>query len=142
MTSLSFPDSNVWLAILCADHNHRPAAVAWWNATKAETIAFNRITQLGVLRLLSNDKAMNGNPLTNTAAWAAHDRLFEDDRVAMMNEPGGLETHFRQHSAAPRSSSKLWADAYLTAFAHQTGAELVTFDQTLAANTPNSLLLG
>jgi hypothetical protein len=30
MTSLSFPDVNVWLALMLEDHIHRRAALRWW----------------------------------------------------------------------------------------------------------------
>jgi len=33
---------------------------------------------------------MNGKPLTMSAAWHAYDRLFEDDRVALLPEPDSL----------------------------------------------------
>jgi predicted nucleic acid-binding protein len=62
MTSLSFPDINVWLALLLADHTHRRTALDWWDRCEADSIAFCRITQLGVLRLLTTPAAMNGNP--------------------------------------------------------------------------------
>jgi len=105
-------------------------------------IAFVRFTQLGVLRLLTTAAAMNGRPLSMSEAWAAYDCLFADERVAFMGEPSGLEQIFRQVSQANQASPKLWADALLLGFAHQSGAEIVTFDQALASRYPKSILLG
>ncbi len=142
MTSLSFPDVNVWIALLLADHTHRAAAVAWWNSDESETIAFPRFTQIGVLRILTTAAAMGGKALGMDAAWQAYDRLFEDDRVALLPEPEALEPKFRELSRGPTASPKVWADAYLAAFAAQHGGTLVTFDRALANKGGKRLTLG
>lgn len=141
MTSSSFPDINVWLALLLEDHVHRAAALEWWDGDESETIAFCRVTQLGVLRLLTTAAAMNGKPRTNAQAWAAYERLFEDERVALAAEPPGLDAVFQRMTAEEISSSKVWADAYLAAFALQARGAVVTFDRALAARSAGSLLL-
>ncbi len=141
MTSLSFPDVNVWLALLMADHVHRPAAVRWWESTTAPRIAFCRSTQVSVLRVLTTAAAMNGKPLTMSEAWAAYDRLFDDDRVCFIPEPTDLEDEFRELARLTTASPKLWADAYLAAFARGAGATLVTFDHALNRRADDSLLL-
>jgi toxin-antitoxin system PIN domain toxin len=142
MPSLSFPDINVWLALLLADHVHRAQAKQWWDSDESEVIAFVRFTQLGVLRLLTTPAAMNGKPLTMRVAWAAYDRLFADDRVAFLDEPREIERHYRQHTRQNRASPKLWADAWLLACAEEAGGTLITFDQALAARSSRCLLLG
>jgi predicted nucleic acid-binding protein len=81
MASSSFPDVNVWLALLLENHTSRAAARNWWESDQSEVIGFSRFTQIGVLRLLTTGAAMNGKPLTMNQAWKAYDRLFEDDRV-------------------------------------------------------------
>jgi toxin-antitoxin system PIN domain toxin len=131
MTSLSFPDVNVWLALLLADHTHRASAREWWESDISETIAFCRVTQISVLRLLTTAAAMNGKPLTLKQSWRAYDRLFEDDRVAVVPEPPELEPEFRRLTASGAVSPKIWADAYLLAFVAQTNATIVTFDRAL-----------
>ena len=133
MSSLSFPDINVWLALLMADHAHRTAALRWGDLDGAESIAFCRLTQLGVLRLLTTPAAMNHRPLTMNQAWNAYDRIFADPRVEFLPEPASLEEPLRKIATARVSSPKLWADAYLSAFALRAGATLVTFDRALAA---------
>ena len=116
---------------LLADHVHRPAASAWWESDTSATIAFCRSTQISVLRLLTTAAAMNGKPLTMRQAWQAYDRLFEDDRVALWREPDAFETEFRRLVSAGTASPKMWADAYLVAFAICTKAIVVTFDRAL-----------
>jgi toxin-antitoxin system PIN domain toxin len=141
MTSLSFPDVNVWLALMMEDHIHRRAAVRWWESTTSSRIAFCRSTQVSVLRVLTTAAAMNGKPLTMAEAWAAHDRLFADDRVCFLPEPADLEDEFRKLACLTTASPKLWADAYLAAFARRAGASLVTFDHALHSRATDSLLL-
>ena len=140
MTSLSFPDVNVWLALILENHVHRAAALAWWGRADG-VAAFLRITQLSVLRLLTTNAAMDGQALTMAVAWQAYDRLFEDDRVVFYPEPSGLEANFRQLSKATLASPKVWADAYLVAFASGHQGQLVTFDRTLENRGANCLVL-
>ena len=132
---------NVWLALLLADHVHRPAASEWWESETADAIVFCRVTQVSVLRLLTTAAAMNGKPLTRKQAWRAYDRLFEDDRVALVREPDGMEEAFRKLSAAGTASPKAWADAYLIAFAARLDATLVTFDRALGKRGAECLVL-
>jgi len=140
MSSLSFPDVNVWLALV-ADHVHHEPARQWWAEDQSEIVAFGRVTQIGLLRLLTNSAVMNGKPLSMKAAWTIYDKLFEDIRVARIAEPPGIEKPFRDYSWTKASSQKLWADAYLLAMAKELGATLITFDRALARRAPNSLLL-
>jgi len=141
MISLSIPDINVWLAILLADHVHRDSAREWWEQDSSDVLAFVRLTQMGLLRLLTTAAAMNNQPLSMSEAWGAYDRLFHDDRVAFLDEPRGLELHFRRHTEGARPSPKLWADAWLLAFAELSGGVMVTFDRALAQRRPNSIHL-
>jgi toxin-antitoxin system PIN domain toxin len=141
MSSLSFPDINVWLALILADHQHREAAVAWWDADQSDQIAFSRLTQIGVLRLLTTPAAMNGKPLTMGEAWKVYDGLLSDDRVVLLPEPLSIDAQFRRAASSDRASPKVWADAYVAAFAEAAVAEVITFDRALAARCRNSRLL-
>jgi len=141
MSSSIFPDVNVWLALLLEDHVHRAAAKRWWAADQSETLGFNRFTQIAVLRLLTTAGAMNGKALTMSKAWSAYDRLFADDRVAFVPEPPELDSRFRKCSSGNRASPKVWADAYLLAFANCAGGGIVTFDRGLARRSIGSILL-
>jgi len=141
MTSLSFPDVNIWLALLYVDHVHRPLALAWWRSDNAERIGFSRIAQVSVLRLLTTAAVMNGQPLTMAEAWQAYDRLFDDERVIFYPEPPGFEAHFRKLANAPAPSPKVWADAYLLAFASGHQGQVVTFDRALENRGASCLVL-
>ena len=125
-----FPDINVWFALAVADHPHHHAALEWWNAESA-LAGFSRLTQLGLLRLLTTAEAMDGRPLTNEEAWAVYEGFLADSRVRLFPEPPDLNDLFRSLSAVRPALPKLWADAYLAAHASSAGAVLVSFDQAL-----------
>jgi toxin-antitoxin system PIN domain toxin len=137
--SLSFPDVNVWMALALEHHVHRPRAKAWWQANDGP-IAFTRLTQIGLLRLLTTSAAMDGQPLGMDEAWRVHDGFFTDDRVALLPEPADIETPFREYAAGRVASPKLWADAWLLAVARSSGGTLITFDRALAARGARCLL--
>jgi uncharacterized protein len=140
MTSSSFPDVNVWLALLLENHVHRALVRQWWESAES-SIYFLRLTQVSVLRLLTTSAAMNGRPLRMTEAWIAYDSLFDDDRVAFVDEPAGIEIAFRRYARKHHASPKLWADAWLLAFAECAGGAVITLDQALAARASHTVLL-
>lgn len=132
MTSLSFPDLNVWLALATVEHIHSGIARRWW-AEEDGPIGFSRLTQLGFLRLVTTAAAMDGKPLTMTEAWRVYDRWYEDERVVFVAEPRTVEPSFRKEAKGGTASPKVWADAWLLAFAEAAGGRLITFDRALAA---------
>jgi toxin-antitoxin system PIN domain toxin len=139
-TSLSFPDVNVWLAVILEDHAHRSVAQAWWRGEDSR-IAFIRVTEISVLRLLTTHAAMNGRPLSTDEAWQVYERLFKDDnRTVLMPEPPGVEARFREYTTGSAASPKLWGDAWLLAFAEAAGGTVITFDRALAARGAHCLL--
>jgi uncharacterized protein len=141
ITSLSFPDVNVWLALILAHHVHRASALRWWNKPEAGRVGFFRLTQMSVLRLLTTASVMDGKPLTLAESWQIYDRLFEDDRVVFLPEPAGLEEEFRRFSTMDTASPKVWTDAYLIALASCQGGQLITFDRALQNRSPRCLVL-
>jgi hypothetical protein len=126
MTSFS-PDLNVWLALSVPGHVHREDAWKWLRRqTRETTLIFSRFTQLGLLRLLTNQAAMGENTLTLGKAWAVYDRWLEDPRVELHPEPRDLEAGFREVTApfAAAAASKAVGDCYLLAFAKYNDAAL------------------
>jgi toxin-antitoxin system PIN domain toxin len=132
MTSSLFPDVNVWLALTHDRHVHHPRAAQWLEGKEAP-VFFCRFTQLGLLRLLTNGQVMGADVLSQRKAWQAYHRWFEDDRVGFHDEPDSarFEASFEELSTRSHASTKLWADAYLGAFARTAGFTLVSFDQAL-----------
>ena len=119
------------MALAASEHIHHDPAHKWWQQ-ETGAIAFCRLTQIGLLRLLTHTVAMDAKPLSLREAWRLHDRLYDDDRVRFVAEPSEVELRFREHTKHGTVSPKLWTDAWLLAFARAAGGTLVTFDQALA----------
>lgn len=141
MNTLNFPDSNVWLALLWERHIHSDRAREWFERDSGAQFFFCRFTQLTVLRLLTTASILGEDTLTMSAAWAVWDRTWADTRVALLGEPIELETEFRSRSRLSSASPKVWADAYLLAFAAVAGLKLVTFDRALKSRGVDVLVL-
>lgn len=103
---------------------------------------FCRITQLGLLRLLSS-AAVIGPDLAKgqQEAWRAYDSWLQDERIEFLEEPAEIEPKFRALTRSPQASPKEWADSYLLALASAADLRLVTFDQALRQKGANVLLL-
>ena len=138
MRSFLFPDVNVWLALTYGGHIHHATAASWLGGLTDASLYFCRFTQLGLLRLLTNEQVMAADVLSQRRAWQAYRKWLADDRVAFHAEPAGadFEHVFEKLSRNPRPSTKVWADAYLAAFAQKAGFTLVTFDKALSALVP------
>jgi uncharacterized protein len=83
---------------------------------------------------------MGSDTKTMVDAWKLWDRVWADSRIQFLPEPEGIEREFRSHSRLRRRSPKVWADAYLLAFASVGGLRLVTFDRTLKAKGVDGLV--
>ena len=76
-----------------------------------------------------------------TEAWALWDRVWADTRVSFLPEPANIEKDFRAYSRLSSPSPKVWADAYLLAFAAVAGLKVVTFDHALKGRAVDILVL-
>ena len=129
-------DLNVWLAATWSDHIHYDRASAWFAAQTGDLVMC-RVTQMGVLRLMSNPKTMGPDVLTRAEAWRKIDRLREDDRVRWASEPTNLEQAWRAISARDDNSHRPWTDDYLAAFAQAAGLTLATLDRGFERRYPS-----
>jgi len=141
MNTLNFLDANVWLALLWGRHVHSEKARLWFEQAGEEQFFFCRFTQLTVLRLLTTEQIMGTDATTMSEAWGLWDRVWADSRIAFLAEPNGLEKEFRSRSRLSSRSPKVWADAYLPAFASVAGLKLVTFDRALKSRDGDVLVL-
>ena|SRR5260370_30756765 len=141
MNTLNFLDANVWLALAWNRHVHSERAMAWFEQASQEKFFFCRFTQLTVLRLLTTEKIMGKDTKTMSQAWSLWDQIWADSRIDFLPEPDGLEKEFRSHSRLSSQSPKVWADAYLLAFASVAGLKLITFDSALKSQGANVLVL-
>jgi uncharacterized protein len=125
-------DVNVWLALSLIGHVHHPAARKWFDEAESDRILFCRVTQKGLLRLLTNQRVMGANTLSAAEAWRLYDTLCQDGRVQFAEEPPELEEAWRAQTRGGQTGANFWTDAYLAAFAASAGCTLVTFDRQFA----------
>jgi toxin-antitoxin system PIN domain toxin len=134
---------NVWFALAHEIHPHHKAASEWGESLSSDSVTyFCRFTQLGLLRLLTNQSAMGEDVLTQSAAWKAFDAFLANPANRMMEEPRGIDPVFRRYTDRNAASTKQWADGYLAAFATAAGIQLVTFDRALVGTAKGAVLLG
>jgi uncharacterized protein len=137
------PDVNVWLALASRRHVHYRIASAWLETVLDDQACFCRITQMGLLRLLTNRHAMGIDVLNQIEAWKAYRRLASDSRIRFLSEPLGIETLWHELTTSGQSATNLWTDAYLQAFARLSGAQVVSFDRGFSqCSEPKALILG
>jgi len=122
-------DANVWLAIAYSDHVHHVTATKWFDQQGDEACAFCRITQMALLRHLTNAQIMGEFVQSQKEAWRIYDTLLQDPRVTVLREPATTENLFRKLTQSNSPSHRAWTDAYLAAFALSTLSQLVSFDQ-------------
>lgn len=125
-------DVNVWLAFILSNHVHHATTSRWFVESSHDEIAFCRVTQMGVLRLLTNQHAMIGNPLKPVDAWTTFDTLMSMRSVLFVQEPLRLEAEWRKAAMGHSHGPNWWTDAYLAAFATAAGMTIATFDKALA----------
>lgn len=129
-----FPDLNVWLALSVSGHSHCAHAWEWLDMLGGDArLGFSRYTQVGLLRLLTNESVMGAQVKSLGAAWKIYERWLQDPRVAFYPEPRGLDSAFRKATAEfdGKPASKWVGDCYLLAYAQCCDSTLVTFDRRL-----------
>lgn len=137
-----FPDINVWVALTYEGHVHHRTAATWFATLKSEaSLVFCRLTQLGLLRLLTTEAVMGDEVMSQPQAWTAYDQWLQDPRVDLVDEPAEIETRFRALTRLRQPATKDWADSYLAAFATAGQLTLVTFDRRLRTKAKSTLVL-
>jgi hypothetical protein len=87
------------------------------------SLVFCRLTQLGLLRLLTTAAVMGDEVMTQPQAWGAYDRWHHDPRVELVDEPAELEAKFRVLTRLRQSATKEWADSYPRSIRHRRAAD-------------------
>jgi uncharacterized protein len=128
-------DVNVWLAASWARHRHHEAAKGWLDEQE-DDLAFCRVTQMALLRLVTNPAITGREVLSRREAWDALDQLMADSRVRLISEPETLEPLWRALSKRDDHDHLLWTDDYLAAFAQAANAALVTLDGVFRTRYP------
>lgn len=123
------PDVNVWVALAVEQHVHHARAKAWFLEAAKVRIAFCRVTQMGLLRLLTNSKVMGADVLNGNRAWDVFDSFSRDSRISFAPEPEEVKVVLREFTCGRKAGANVWTDAYLAGFARCNGWRLITFDQ-------------
>jgi toxin-antitoxin system PIN domain toxin len=129
MGGLDLPDINVWLALADENHVHHGRAKRYWESESGESLAFCRITMLGLLRLSTNSRVMAGQPFLPSEAWKMYRDFRALPEVVFLAEPLSMEEAFAAVSDVTAFTPGCWTDDYLAALALETGCRVVSFDQ-------------
>ena len=121
-------DVNILFALLVGGHPLHAAAWKWWQRQSDAHVALCWLTRMAVLRLLTNTKAMGGQPATLHEALVAWDALSADPRCLWLDADAAHEPFLRQFVTGRQSSPNLWSDAWLAALAASKGLQLTSFD--------------
>ena len=113
---IDLADANVWLALAFSDHAHHAKAKAWFDVRPDDSSAFCRVTQMALLRHLTNSTIMGPFVQTQQGAWKAYDCLAQDPRTVFLGEPRRWRSSSARLPASPRRrmvfgpthSSPLW----------------------------------
>jgi toxin-antitoxin system PIN domain toxin len=142
MKSFLLLDINVWIALTCDGHVHHRKAREWFaGLEQSARLFFCRTSQLGFLRLLTNQRVMGADVKSQEEAWQAYDRWLEDDRISLLDEPAELEPVFRSLANSRHPAVMNWTDSYLAAFAVASRLTLVTFDRGLQGKIRDLVIL-
>ena len=129
-SKIYLPDVNFWLALSAESHVFHPAARSWFEAAADGSLAFCRVTQMGLLRLVTNERLLQEHTLSQSEAWRLYEELERDRRVRFASEDDtALPVHWKRFSLGPLSGRNQWTDAYLAAFAEVRGWSVATFDR-------------
>ncbi|HOW66904.1 MAG TPA: VapC toxin family PIN domain ribonuclease [Candidatus Paceibacterota bacterium] len=123
-------DVNWLVALCCQAHQHHALACAWLEAGNGDKgLVVCRISQLGMLRLLTTPVLMKDDVCTTNTAWLVYDTMMSDSRFSYREEPLRLGRVLRALTKDYPFSPNLWQDAYLAAFAMTGDFSLITFDK-------------
>lgn len=121
-------DINVVFAILVAGHAHHQPAWRWWERQLDDSVGLCLLTRLGVLRLLTNSKAMAGSAVAPEKALESWEMFSNDPRCVWKDPDLRHESYFQNFVTGRQASPNLWTDAWLAALAESQHLRLASFD--------------
>ena len=126
-------DVNVLFALLWTRHAHHGASQAWFAAQGHRGWATNVITQLGVLRLLTNPNVNRGAVSASTAVAALAEAMgHPNHQFWPLDRP---VPSILTGATTAVTGSRQWTDLVLLRHAVERKGILVTFDGGLSALT-------
>jgi hypothetical protein len=122
-------DTNLLLSLADPAHTAHEQTVQWYDTLDPGShLWICRYAQMGLLRLLASETAMQGKPFTLREGWTYYGRLLQDPCICSTVEPRGLQPVWVRLSLDFGASPKVVADSYLAAFALAGGYSLATLD--------------
>jgi toxin-antitoxin system PIN domain toxin len=122
-------DVNVLLALGDPLHSSHPKVRKWFESLPTGSeVLLCRSTQTSLLQLLSSSVVMQGKPLTLKKASSHIDALIACPGIGFAQEASEVEATWRRLCQPLPASPKVVADAYLPAFAIESGTSLATMD--------------
>ena len=122
-------DINVVFSLLVKNHIHHPISWRWWESRSDHSVGMCLLCRMGILRLLTNAKAMSGNAISPEAALEAWDEFSVDPRTLWVDVPErSHEMYFRRYVTGRKPTPNLWTDAWLAALAEAMAIGLTSFD--------------
>lgn len=126
---VDLPDLNLWLALAWSGHRHHATACRYWEEQAADTVVFTTVTALGLVRLLSQPRAMGEAVLTLGQASAVQAAFLEQPGVRLVDDAAASWPVFRQLLSSGIWPARLCTDVHLAALAIAEGWRLVSFDR-------------
>ena len=126
-------DVNVWVALASRRHKHNKPAAAWMQSVGDNNVAFCRITELGLLRLLTNAHVMGSDVFDVLGAWGLYDTIRADPPVVFLSERAEFDNRWSLARSQIAGGSNAVTDSYLAVFAKHVDATVVTFDRGFKA---------
>ena len=126
-----FPDVNVWVALVVDEHSNASLARHWAHEASGDSMVMTRVTQMSVLRLLTNPHVLGRDARSGAEAWRIIDGILARSNIRFAREPEGIEETWRALTSG-RVSANLWTDAYLAAFALENNATWLSADRGFA----------
>ena len=127
------PDVNVWVGLCTAAHPFHAAAMRYWQSAceLGTQLWFCRTTMMGLVRVLSQPRAMGPNALSLTQAMTLYRQWLDTPAVGLLADPAGLDDAIEQLLGARGQPLpvRLWTDLGLAATAQSAGLRLVSFDR-------------
>ena len=141
ISKIFLPDVNVSLALASGRHIHSQTCADWLNSIISAEIAFCRVAQMGLLRLLTNESVMGKDVLSSRAAGRTYRTMIQDERISFHQEPFDLEDEWRKSTSKDVPIPKICIDAYLASFAKLTDMRLVSLDRGVLSLASDALVL-
>ena len=115
-------------------HRHSASAWRWFRSLADDEVLYCRLTQLGLLRLLTTKAVMGDDCLTVGGAWDVYETWLRDPKIEFRSEPADVGGLFRHATArfSKTAAPKALGDCYLVALSQATHTTLVTLDGALS----------